>query len=151
MGKKRVAVKSEEELLSEREKVESSVSKAEVKKKQKVRYEEGNVYVFSTYNNTILTLTDNKGNVLYWASAGSIGFSGTKKSTPFAASKVAEAVAQTIKKLGIPKIKIFMKGIGVGRESAMRTLASRGPEVTLVKDVTPIPHNGPRPKKVRRV
>jgi small subunit ribosomal protein S11 len=98
-----------------------------------------------------MTLTDTQGNVLIWVSAGSIGFKGTRKATPFAASKVAEALSQAAQKLGIVKVQILIKGIGSGRESAIRSLASRGLEVKSVKDVTPIPHNGCRPPKVRRV
>ncbi|OGZ20379.1 MAG: 30S ribosomal protein S11 [Candidatus Nealsonbacteria bacterium RIFCSPHIGHO2_01_FULL_43_31] len=112
---------------------------------------EGRVYIASSYNNTVLTLTDAKGNVLAWSSAGSIGFKGTKKSTPFAASKIAEGLTQTIKKIGIQKISVFVKGVGSGRESAIRSLAGRGFEITSIADVTPIPHNGCRPPKARRV
>jgi small subunit ribosomal protein S11 len=149
MGKKRIVTKTEEELLKEREKVEAKVKKEIKEAPKKIR--EGRVYISSSYNNTIITLTDSKGNVLHWASAGSIGFKGTKKATPFAASKVAEAMGQIIKKLGIEKISIFVKGIGSGRESAIRSLAARGSEVVSITDVTPVPHNGCRPPKVRRV
>ena len=147
MGKKRIIQKSEEELLKE----------VELKKIKETPYpsskkiKEGRVYINSTYNNTIITLTDTSGNVLTWVSAGLIGFKGTKKSTPFAASKVAETLAQTAKKLGIEKIEIFVKGIGSGRESAIRSLVAKGLDVILIKDVTPIPHDGCRPPKVRRV
>lgn len=149
MGKKRVVTKTEEELLKEREKVEAKVKKEIKEAPQKIK--EGRVYISSSYNNTILTLTDSKGNVLHWTSAGSIGFKGTKKATPFAASKVAEAMGQVIKKLGIEKLAIFVKGIGSGRESAIRSLVARGLEVVSITDITPIPHNGCRPPKVRRV
>jgi small subunit ribosomal protein S11 len=149
MGKKRIVTKTEEELLKEREKVEAKVKKEIKEAPQKIK--EGRVYISSSYNNTIITLTDSKGNVLYWTSAGSIGFKGTKKATPFAASKVAEAMGQAIKKLGIEKLAIFVKGIGSGRESAIRSLAARGLEVISITDITPVPHNGCRPPKVRRV
>ena len=149
MGKKRVVTKTEEELLKEREKVEAKVKKEIKEAPQKIR--EGRIYISSSYNNTIITLTDSKGNVLHWTSAGSIGFKGTKKATPFAASKVAEAMGQVIRKLGIEKLAIFVKGIGSGRESAIRSLAARGLEVVSITDITPIPHNGCRPPKVRRV
>ncbi|MEK7503809.1 MAG: 30S ribosomal protein S11 [Patescibacteria group bacterium] len=112
---------------------------------------EGRIYVSSSYNNTVMTLTDARGNVLSWASAGAIGFKGAKKSTPFAASKVAEGLTTTIKKIGIQKIAVFVKGIGSGRESAIRSLAGRGFDITAITDVTPIPHNGCRPPKARRV
>jgi len=150
MGKKRIIAKSEEELLKEREKVEAAVKK-EVKVAVPQKIKEGQIYIFSSYNNTIMTLTDLKGNVLCWASAGSIGFKGAKKATPFAASKVAESLAQTAKNLGIEKIKILVRGIGSGRESAIRSVAARGLDIISIKDVTPIPHNGCRPRKARRV
>ena len=149
MGKKRVIQQTEEELLREGEKVDAKVKKEGKEAARQVK--EGRIYIFSTYNNTIITLTDPKGNVLGQASAGSVGFKGTKKSTPFAASKVAEAIAQTVKKFGIERISIFVKGIGSGRESAIRSLAARGLEIVAIKDSTPVPHNGGRLPKVRRV
>lgn len=150
MGKKRVVVKSKEELLKERDKVEAAVRKdVQVKTTQKIR--EGRLCVFSSYNNTILTLTDSLGQVLYWTSAGRLGFKGTKKGTPFAASKVAEAMIHAIYKLKINKIRVFVKGIGSGRESAIRSLAGRDFDIISFKDITPVPHNGCRPKKPRRV
>jgi len=150
MGKKRIIQKSEKELIEETEKVESKAKK-EVKIETSQKVKEGRVYISSSYNNTIITLTDNQGNVLTWASAGSIGFKGTKKATPFAASKVAETLAQSVKKIGIEKVQVFIKGVGSGRESAIRSLAVRGLDIILIKDITPIPHNGCRPPKVRRV
>jgi small subunit ribosomal protein S11 len=149
MGKKRIITKTEEELLKEREKVEAKVKKEIKETPKKIR--EGRIYISSSYNNTIITLTDSKGNVLHWTSAGSIGFKGAKKATPFAASKVAEAISQVIKKLGIEKLAIFVKGIGSGRESAIRSFAARGLEIVSIADITPVPHNGCRPPKVRRV
>jgi len=115
------------------------------------RVREGCIYIFSSYNNTIITLTDLMGNVLHWASSGQIGFKGTKKATPFAASKVAETLALAAKKIGIEKAAVFIKGIGSGRESALRSIAARGIDIVSIKDITPIPHNGCRPKKARRV
>jgi len=150
MGKKRIIQKSEKELIEETEKVESKAKK-EVKIETSQKIKEGRIYISSSYNNTIITLTDTQGNVLTWASAGSIGFKGTKKSTPFAASKVAEVLAQAVKKIGIEKVQVFVKGVGSGRESAIRSLAVRGLDIILIKDITPIPHNGCRPPKVRRV
>ena len=149
MGKKRVIQQTEEELLKERERVEARVKK-DIKPTAK-RIKEGKIFIASSYNNTLFTLTDSNGNVLGWASSGSIGFKGTKKATPFAASKVAEAISQIAKKLGIEKVAILVKGIGSGRESAIRSLAVRGLEIISIKDITPIPHNGCRPPKVRRV
>ncbi|MDP2664125.1 MAG: 30S ribosomal protein S11 [bacterium] len=149
MGKKRVIQQTEEELLKEREKVDAKVKKEGKETARQVK--EGRVYIYSTYNNTIITLADLRGNVLGQASAGSVGFKGTKKSTPFAASKVAEAISQTIKKFGIERISVFVKGIGSGRESAIRSLSARDLEIVSIEDKTPVPHNGGRPPKVRRV
>ena len=149
MGKKRIVLKTEKELLEERGDIEKKLSK-EVKVSSS-RAREARVYISSTYNNTIITLTDPKGDVISWTSAGRIGFKGAKKSTPFAASKVAEAIYQVIEKTGIKRIYIYVKGIGAGRDSALRFLASKDLEIMSIKDVTPIPHNGCRPRKARRV
>jgi small subunit ribosomal protein S11 len=150
MGKKHVIKKSEEEILKEREKVDEALKK-EVKVETTRKIREGRIYISSSYNNTIMTLTDQRGNVLCWTSASNIGFKGTKKATPFAASKVAEAMVQRAKKLGIENVEVLVKGIGSGRESAIRSLAVRGLNIISIKDRTPIPHNGCRPRKVRRV
>jgi len=150
MGKKRIITKTEEELLKEKEKVETAL-KREIKAKILQKVKEGRIYISSSYNNTILTLADLRGRVLAWTSAGLLGFKGTKKATPFAASRVAEAMAQAAKKLGIEKIEILVKGIGSGRESAVRSLATRGLNIVSIKDITSIPHNGCRPPKARRV
>ncbi len=149
MGKKRVIRQTEEELLKEGEKVETKVKEQSKKTLKKIK--EGRIYIASSYNNTLITLTDNKGDVLGWTSSGNIGFKGTKKATPFAASKVAEAITQIAQKIGIEKIEIFVKGIGSGRESAIRSLAARGLDIVSIKDITPVPHNGCRRPKVRRV
>ena len=151
MGKKRIITKTEEELLKEREKVETQVKKEIKIEVPQKRIKEGRIYISSSYNNTLMSLTDLQGNVLYWTSAGNIGFKGTKKATPFAASKVAEAMAEATKKLGIEKVHVLVRGIGSGRESAFRSLATRGLDIVSIKDITPIPHNGCRPPKVRRV
>lgn len=150
MGKKRIIAKTEEELLKETEKVEAGMKK-ELKVKAAPRTKEGKIYISSSYNNTIITLTDSQGNVLNWVSAGSIGFKGTKKATPFAASKVAEAICLASKRLGIEKVAVLVKGIGSGRDSAIRSLANHGLDIISIADITPIPHNGCRPPKARRV
>jgi len=150
MGKKRIIQKSGEELIAEREKVEAAVKK-EIKTEPLKRIQEGRIYISSTYNNTIMSLTDAKGNILAWASAGNIGFKGTKKATPFAASKVAEALIQKAQKIGLEKVSVFVKGVGSGRDSAIRTLASKGLDITAIEDITSVPHNGCRPRKARRV
>lgn len=136
-------------MLKEREKVDAGVK--DIKTKAVAKTGEANIYISSSYNNTIITLTDPKGNMLTWASAGSIGFKGAKKSTPFAASKVAEAICLTGQKLRIEKAKVFVRGIGSGRDSAIRSLAGHGLDIISIKDITPIPHNGCRPRKPRRV
>lgn len=150
MGKKHIIEANQEDLIKEKEKVDKAVSK-ETKVKASAGVREGKIYVSSSYNNTLLTLTNQRGQVLAFKSAGSVGFKGTKKATSFAASKVAEAIANICKKLGIEKLEVLIRGIGAGRESAVRTLVSQGLNVVSIKDVTPIPHNGCRPKKVRRV
>ena len=150
MGKKRIIAKSEEELLKEREKIEAGMKK-EVRVSAPQRSKEGRIYISSSYNNTLISLTDSQGNVLNWVSAGSIGFKGTKKATPFAASKVAEAVSASANKLKIDTVAVFVKGIGPGRESAIRSLATHGLNIISIKDITPVPHNGCRPPKARRV
>jgi small subunit ribosomal protein S11 len=149
MGKKRIIKQSEAELLKERDKIDSKVRKEGRQVSKKIK--EGRAYIFSSYNNTVITLTDLNGNVLGWTSAGSIGFKGAKKATPFAASKVAEAITKTAEKIGINRVNVLIKGVGSGRESAIRSLAARGLELVSIKDITPIPHNGCRPPKVRRV
>jgi small subunit ribosomal protein S11 len=115
------------------------------------RIERGRIYVSASYNNTVFTVTDEKGNVVTWLSAGSMGFSGPKKATPFAASKVAEAIAEKVKRSGPTSVEIYVRGVGRGRDAAVRTLAAKGFSILAIKDVTPIPHNGPRPRKPRRV
>ena len=150
MGKKQVIPSNQEDAIKDAAKIEASVAK-EVKVKAVDRVSEARVYVSSSYNNTIITLTDARGQVLASKSAGSVGFKGTKKSTSFAASRVSEAIANICKKLAVQKVQVFIKGIGAGRESAVRTLVNQGLNVVLIKDITPIPHNGVRPRKVRRV
>ena len=150
MGKKRIVAKTEEELIKEKEKVEQAVKK-EIKKEVSFRLEKGKIFISPTYNNTLISLTDEKGNVLTQRSSGSIGFRGTKKGTAYAASQVANAIGFICKKLKIKEFEVYIKGIGAGRESALRTLANQGLDIVLIKDTTPIPHNGCRPPKVRRV
>lgn len=150
MGKKHIAETSQEDTIKEKEKVDQTFKK-EIKVKSTERVSEGRVYVSSSYNNTIVTLTNSKGQVLASKSAGAVGFKGAKKATSFAASRVAEAIVNICKKLAVEKIEVFIKGVGAGRESAVRTLVNQGLNVVSIKDVTPIPHNGVRPKKVRRV
>lgn len=121
------------------------------KKKEKKSVFEGNVYIQATFNNTIVTISDQNGNTLSWASAGGLGFRGAKKSTPFAAQTTAETAANKALDYGLREVNVFVKGPGVGRESAIRSLGTLGLKVKSIKDVTPIPHNGCRPRKTRRV
>ena len=146
--------KTEEEILKESREVEEAVNKktAVVSGKAKLsKISRGRVYIQVTYNNTKITFTDSGGNVIAWASAGSMGFKGTKKSTPFAASRVADRVAEKMQRFRPDEVSIFIRGIGSGRDSAIRTLGNRGFNIVCIKDVTPLPHNGCRPPKVRRV
>jgi small subunit ribosomal protein S11 len=121
------------------------------KKKAKKTVYEGNVYVQATFNNTIVTITDLQGNAVSWASAGGLGFRGAKKSTPYAAQTTAETAAKKAIDYGLRDVHVFVKGPGVGRESAIRSLGNLGLNVRSIRDVTPIPHNGCRPRKSRRV
>ena len=120
-------------------------------KKTKKTVLEGNVYIQATFNNTIITVTDFAGNAVSWASAGMLGFRGAKKSTPYAAQTTCETAAKKAMDFGLREVNVFVKGPGVGRESAIRTLGVLGLKVRTIRDVTPIPHNGCRPRKTRRV
>jgi len=126
----------------------ASVSK---KKKDKKSVYEGKVFIQATFNNTIVTITDLNGNAVSWCSAGSLGFKGAKKSTPYAAQVTAENAATKAKDMGLREVHVFVKGPGVGRESAIRSLGTLGMKVRSIRDITPIPHNGCRPRKSRRV
>ena len=121
------------------------------KKREKKTVVEGNVYIQATFNNTIVTITDLKGNSLSWCSAGSLGFRGAKKSTPYAAQTTAETATNRARDYGLQAVNVYVKGPGVGRESAIRSLGNMGLKVKTIKDITPIPHNGCRPPKRRRV
>jgi small subunit ribosomal protein S11 len=125
--------------------------KARTKKKERRYVLQGVVHIQSTFNNTIIASTDPQGQVIAWASAGTVGFKGAKKGTPFAAQQAAESVARRSMDHGMRQVEVLVKGPGAGRETAIRALQSSGLEITLIKDVTPIPHNGCRPPKRRRV
>lgn len=120
-------------------------------KKAKKQVSIGNAYIQATYNNTIVTLTDPDGNVIAWSSAGSNGFRGPKKATPYAASVVVRKVAEKVVEAGLKDVHVFVRGVGQGREGAVRALNANGLNVLSIKDVTPIPHNGCRPRRARRV
>ena len=121
------------------------------RRKERKNVEHGAAHIQSTFNNSIVTLTDAKGNALAWASAGGLGFKGSRKSTPFAAQMAAETAAKAAMEHGLKSVEVYVKGPGAGREAAIRSLQAAGLEVTLIKDVTPILHNGCRPPKRRRV
>lgn len=151
MGKKKVAKnENKESALVEKDKVESAIVKAGSKASSK-KIDTGCAYIKATYNNTLISVTDDKGNLLGWSSAGTLGFSGPKKATPFAASKVVAALAEKLKKTGPVNLHVYVNGIGGGRDSSVRSFANQGFNILSIKDVTPIPHNGPRPVKVRRI
>lgn len=129
----------------------AQVQKTATKKRERKGISHGVVHIQSTFNNTIITITDTAGNVIAWSSSGSKGFKGSKKSTPFAAQIAAEDAGKKAVEHGMKHVEVFVKGPGAGRESALRALQSIGFEVTMIKDVTPLPHNGCRPPKRRRV
>ncbi|SRR6056297_309765 len=150
MGKKKVAKKSEKEVIKEGRRTKKALhqQKKEITSHNVSR---GCVYIHCSYNNTIITLTDTKGNTLATKSAGSIGFRGTKQATGYAASKVAELIASLIKEARIKEIEVVIKGLGSGRESALRALSAKGINISEIRDKTAIPHGGCRPPKPRRV
>ena len=117
----------------------------------KRRLESGTLYVEATYNNTKVSLSDTAGNVVTWSSAGSLGFAGAKKGTPFAAAKVGELIGERGASMGLKEVGVVVKGVGSGRESSIRAFATKGIQINSIRDVTPVPHNGPRPRKARRV
>jgi len=142
MGKKRVITKEEGA---------QKAKSAGVTKKSSKSIDAGRVYINVSFNNTMITITDQKGNVVTWASAGSLGFAGPKKATPFAAQKVVAAIAEKITKTGPFNVDVIVSGVSVGRDASIRSLINHGFNISSIKDVTPIPHNGPKPKKVRRI
>jgi small subunit ribosomal protein S11 len=129
----------------------AAAKKTTRKRRERKNIEKGCVHIRSTFNNTIVTITDTAGNALSWASSGGLGFRGSRKSTPYAAQTAAETAAKTAMEHGLKSVEVFVKGPGSGREAAIRALQSAGLEVNMIKDVTPIPHNGCRPPKRRRV
>jgi small subunit ribosomal protein S11 len=143
MGKKRIVAKGETESGQGAARV-SAVSKKRV-------LDKAVLYVTSTYNNTRGSLADEKGNVIAFASSGGLGFSGAKKGTPFAAAKVGEALATRASQIGVREVSVVVKGVGSGRESAIRGFINKGFSVSAIRDMTPVPHNGPRPPRPRRV
>lgn len=144
MGKKRIIKKTEDE-------VGKGLEPRSISQVPKKKLEAGILHIEATYNNTKLVLTDKKGGSVMWSSSGSLGFKGAKKGTPFAAAKVGEFLGEKAAMMGVKDIDVVIKGVGSGRESALRGFITKGIQVSSIKDTTPIPHNGPRPKKMRRV
>ena len=132
-------------------KQQSKLKKVVRKRKERKLVERGAAHISSSFNNTIVTITDTQGNALSWASSGGLGFRGSRKSTPFAAQTAAETAAKAAMEFGLKSVEVFVKGPGAGREAAIRALQAAGLDVSMIKDVTPIPHNGCRPPKRRRV
>ncbi|KXG74757.1 30S ribosomal protein S11 [Thermotalea metallivorans] len=128
-----------------------AVKKVRKRRRERKNIERGQAHIQSTFNNTIVTLTDLQGNAISWASAGALGFKGSRKSTPFAAQMAAETAAKAAMEHGLRTVEVYVKGPGAGREAAIRSLQAAGLEINLIKDVTPVPHNGCRPPKRRRV
>ena len=129
----------------------SAKKKVRTRRRERKNIEKGQVHISSSFNNTMVTITDTQGNAISWASAGGLGFRGSKKSTPFAAQTAAETAAKAAMEHGLKNVEVYVKGPGAGREAAIRALQTVGLEVRMIKDVTPIPHNGCRPPKRRRV
>lgn len=148
MGKKKITTAEENGAEKVAETTAPSATPAKSGKGR--RFDTGVLCVESTYNNTKLTLTDAKGGTLAWSSSGTLGFKGAKKGTPFAAAKVGEVLADKAATLGIKEVRVVVKGVGSGRESAIRGFISKGINLTTIQDMTPVPHNGPKPPKPRR-
>jgi len=129
----------------------TAVKKAKAKKSSLVVTDKGKIYISATFNNTLVTVTNEKGETVAWNSAGAVGFKGTRKSTPFAASTAVEKVAKKALEKGIRSVEVYIKGPGSGRDSALRAIKSAGLSISLIADITPIPHNGPRAEKRRRI
>lgn len=145
MGKKRITTEGEETA-----KTTEAVAAPAQKTSSKKRIESGILCIESTYNNTKVVLTDDKGNTLAWSTSGALGFRGAKKGTPFAAAKIGETLAEKAGTYGIKEVRVVVKGVGSGRESAIRGFISKGINLTTISDMTPVPHNGPKPPKPRR-
>ncbi len=150
MGKKKIIKAEEIEQVATPKEATVVEAAPKVSSSSKKRFESGILYVESTYNNTKLVLTDPKGNTLGWSTSGALGFKGAKKGTPFAAAKIGEKIAEKAAIFGIKEVKVIVKGVGSGRESAIRGFISKGVNLTTIQDMTPVPHNGPKPPKPRR-
>jgi len=151
MAKADDAAEAKPEKKADGEADQKAAERAARRRRGRKNIAEGVVHIHSTFNNTIVTITDYQGNVISWASAGAMGFKGSRKGTPFAAQQAADSAAKKAMDHGLRSVQIFVRGPGAGRESALRALQSAGINISLIKDVTPIPHNGCRPPKRRRV
>jgi len=151
MGKKKIKTIESDATTETRQTEKLRAQLAHKRKKVRKYLPHGCAYIYATYNNTIVSLTDQGGNVIAQSSAGRLGFKGAKKSTPYAAGRVVKVAAEKARLYGLEKVDVFLKGIGAGREAAVRALAANDLTVLAIKDTTPIPHNGCRPKKARRV
>lgn len=147
MGKKRI-VTVQGEVTEDSQKTDIKKDK---KKKKLQEISRANFYIRVSYNNTSITVTDENGNVLAWATAGSAGFKGPRKATPYAATRVVDILAEKLEKINLKSVNIYVSGIGSGRDSAIRALGNKGLNIVSIKDITPMPHNGCRPPKIRRV
>ncbi len=143
MGKKRIVKKGGEG--------DGAGSRAASSRSSRRKMESGTVFVEATYNNTKVSLADMTGNVVAWSSSGSLGFAGAKKGTPFAAAKVGELIGDKATQMGVKEVSVVVSGVGSGRESSIRAIATKGIHINSIKDTTPVPHNGPRPPRARRV
>lgn len=144
MGKKRIIKKGGGTM-------DQGLKARSLEKVPKRKISSGVLYINATYNNTLINLTDTEGNVVAWSTSGALGFKGAKKGTPYAASKVAELLAEKGQMIGLENVDVVLKGVGSGREAAIRSFVAKGININLIRDVTPVPHNGPKPPKPRRV
>jgi small subunit ribosomal protein S11 len=151
MGKKHVIEKTGEDILAEESKVEKSLAQSQRISLRKKSIDQAVINILASYNNTKISLADSRGNILLSQSAGKVGFKGSKKGTSFAASKVAQAIGEAIEALNVKEAEVVIKGVGAGRESALRSLATQGVNIVKIQDRTPVPHGGCRPRKARRV
>lgn len=148
MSKKDITTK---EAVAEEGAPKTKEVKTPAAKSPKAKVSGGILFIQSTYNNTLMSVADKSGNAIFWSSSGALGFKGAKKGTPFASAKVAELLADKAINAGMKEVDVVIKGVGAGRESAVRAFASKGLEISSIRDVTPVPHNGPKPPKPRRV
>ncbi len=151
MTKAKSTTEEKEKVTTPKEGVEASAEGAKATKKSKKKVSSGVLHIEATFNNTKVLFSDKVGNVLFWSSSGSLGFKGAKKGTPFAASKVGDLIGEKAAQMGVVDADVVVMGVGSGREPVIRAFMARGIEITSIKDTTPIPHNGPKQKKPRRV